>query len=145
MDVNNTSRLREDAAGLLVCVAPLDGSLEVNMPTQMRYGVMMQEGYPPQAGQQGASKMFTSMRRWICCKSVVVDVYAFVDNCVQCARSRVGKRRRTNSINTFPPAEPLTDIRFDLLGPLPQKDAGNVLLVPQVCPAGLGLGLSLRW
>jgi len=145
MDVNNKPRLREDAAGLLACVAPLDGSLEVNMPTRMRYGMMMQEDYPPQAGQQGASKMYTSMRRWIYWESIVVDVYAFVDNCVQCARSRAGKRRRTNSINTSPPAGPLTDLRFDLLGLLPQTYAGNVLLVPSVCPAGLGLVLSLSW
>jgi len=29
----------------------------------MRYGVMMREHYPPQAGHPGANKMYTSMRR----------------------------------------------------------------------------------
>jgi len=56
---------------------------------------------------------------------MVVDVYAFVANCTPCARSRVGKRRKTNYLKTFPPTEPLTDLCMDLLGPLPRTAAGN--------------------
>jgi len=56
---------------------------------------------------------------------MVVDVYAFVANCTQCARNRVGKRRKTNYLKTFPPTEPLTDLCMDLLGPLPWTAAGN--------------------
>jgi len=41
----------------------LDGAAQVYVPTHMRYGVMMREQYPPQAGHPGANKMYTSMRR----------------------------------------------------------------------------------
>jgi len=56
---------------------------------------------------------------------MVVDVNAFVANCTQCARNRVGKRRKTNYLKTFPPTEPLTDLCMDLLWPLPRTAAGN--------------------
>jgi len=85
----------------------------------------MQEHYPPQAGLPGANKMYTSMRRWFYWESMVVDVDAFVAKCVQCARNRVGKRRKTNYLKTFPPTESLTDLCMDLLGPLPRTEAGN--------------------
>jgi len=125
MDSSGKSRFREDPNGLLVRTAPLDGAAKVYVPTHMRYGVMMREHYPPQAGHPGANNMYTSMRRWFYWESVVVDVYAFVANCTQCARNRVDKRRKTNYINTFPPTEPLTDLCMDLLGPLPRTSAGN--------------------
>jgi len=57
MDGNDKSRIREDANGLLVRVAPLDGSLQVYVPRHLRYGVMMREHYPPQAGHPGGNKM----------------------------------------------------------------------------------------
>jgi len=56
---------------------------------------------------------------------MVVDAYAFMANCTQCARNRVGRRRKTNYPKTFPPTEPLTDLCMDLLGPLPRTAAGN--------------------
>jgi len=125
MDGSDKSRFREDPNGLLVRVAPFDGATQVYVPTRMRDGVMVREHYPPQAGHPGANKMYTSMRRWFYWESVVVDVYAFVANCTQCARNRVGKRRKTNYLKTFPPTEPLTDLCMDLLGPLPRTAAGN--------------------
>jgi len=125
MDGNDKSRFHEDPNGLLVRTAPLDGAAQVYVPTHMRYGVMMWEHYPPQAGHPGAIKMYTSMRRLFYWESMVVDVYAFVANCTQCARNRVGKRRKTNYLKTFPLTEPLTDLCMDLLGPLPRTAAGN--------------------
>jgi len=56
---------------------------------------------------------------------MVVDVYAFVANCTQCARNRVGNRRKTNYLNTFPPTESLTNLCMNLLGLLPRTAAGN--------------------
>jgi len=56
---------------------------------------------------------------------MVVDVYAIVANCTQCARNRVGKRRKTNSLKTFIPMEPLKDLCMNLVGPLPRTAAGN--------------------
>jgi len=101
----------------------------------MRYGVMMRENYPPQAGHPGANKMCTSMRRWFYWESMVVDVYVFVANCTQCARNRVGERRTKNYLKTLPPTEPLTDICMNLLGPLPRTAAGNehLLVVVDRC------------
>ena len=69
------------------------------------------------------------MRRWFYWESMVVDVYAFVGNCIECARNRAGKRRRTNYLKKFPPTEPLTDVCMDLLGPLPRTDVGNEYLL----------------
>jgi len=103
----------------------LDEAAQVYVPTHMRYGVMMREQYPPQAGHPGVNKMYTSMRRYFFWESMVVDVYAFVANCTQCARNRVGKRRKTKYLKTFPPTEPLTDLCMDLLGPLLRTAAGN--------------------
>jgi len=125
MDGNDMSRFREDPNGLLVRTVPLDGVAHVFVPTHMRYGVMIREHYPLQAGHPGANKMFTSMRRRFYWESMVVDVYAFVANCTQCARNRVGKRRKTNYLKTFPPTEPLTNLCMDLLGPVPRTAAGN--------------------
>ena len=53
-----------------------------------------------------------------------VDVSAFVGNCVQCARNRVGKVRKPNFLKTFPPKDPLTDLCMNLLDPLPRTEAG---------------------
>jgi len=129
MDSSDKSRFREDPNGLLVRTAPLDGAAQVYVPTHMRYGVMMRKHYPPQAGHPGANKMYTSMRRWFYWESMVVNVCAFVANCTQRARNRVGKRRKTNYLKTFPPTEPLTDLCMDLLGPLPRTAAGNEQLL----------------
>jgi len=96
MDGNENSRFREDPNGLSVRTAPLDGAAKVYVPTHMRYGVMMREHYPPQAGHVRANKMYNSMRRWLYWESMVVDVYSSVANCVQCARNRIVKRRKTN-------------------------------------------------
>jgi len=79
-----------------VPTAPLVGAAQVYVPTHMRYGVMMREQYPPEAGHPGANKMNTSMRLWFDWESLMVDVYAFVAICTQCARNRVSKRRKTN-------------------------------------------------
>jgi len=125
MDGNDKARFHEDPNGLLVRAAPLDGAAQVYVPIRMRYGVIMREHFPPQAGHPGANKMYTSMRWWFYWESMVVDVYAFVANCTQCARNRVGKRRKTNYLKTFPPTEPLTDPCMGLLGPLPRTAAGN--------------------
>jgi len=125
MDGNDKSRFREDPNGLLVRTAPLDGAAQVYVPIHMPFELMMREHYPPQAGHPGANKMYTSMRRWLYWESIVVDVYAFVANCTQCARNRVSKRRKTNYLKTFPPTEPLTDLCMDLLGPFPRTAAGN--------------------
>jgi len=100
LDSSDKARFREDPNGLLVRAAPLDGAAQVYVPTHMRYGVMMREHYPPQAGHQGANKMYTSMRRWFYWESMVVDVYAIVATCTLCARNRVGKRRKTNYLKT---------------------------------------------
>jgi len=132
MDGNDKSRFRDDPNGLLVRTVPLDGVAQVFVPTHMRYGVTIREHYPLQAGHPGANKMYTSMRRWFYCESMVVDVYAFVANCTQCARNRVGKRRKTNYLKTFPPTKPLTNLCKDLLGPLPRTAAGNEHLLVMV-------------
>jgi len=63
MDGKEKSRFFEDPNGHFVGTAPMDGAAQVNVPTHMRYGVMMLELYPPQAGHPGENKMYTSMRR----------------------------------------------------------------------------------
>jgi len=70
MDSSDKYRFHEDPDGLLVRAAPLDGATQVNVPTHMRYAVMMREHYPPQAGHSGANKMYTSMQR-----SILLGIY----------------------------------------------------------------------
>jgi len=125
MHGSDKSRFREDPYGLLVRTAPFDGVAQVYVPTHIRYGVMMREHYRQQAGHPGANKMYTTMRQWLYWESMVVDVYAFVANCTQCARNRVGKRRKTNYLMTLPPTEPLADLCMDLLGPIPRTASGK--------------------
>lgn len=129
MDGNDKSRFREDTNGLLVRIAPLDDAVQVYVPSHMRHGVLMREHLPPQAGHPGANKMYTSMRRWFYWEAMVIEVYAFVANCLLCARRRVGPRRRTNYMKSFPATEPLTDLSIDLLGPLPRTKVGNEFLL----------------
>jgi len=64
MDGNDKSRFHDDPNGLLMRTVLLYGAAQVYVPSHMRYGVMMREHYPPQAGHPGAKKMYTSMRRW---------------------------------------------------------------------------------
>jgi len=126
---NDKSWFHEDPNGRLVRTAPLDGAAQVYVPPHMRYGVMMREFYPQRAGHPGENKMYTSLRRWFYWESMVVDAHAFVANCTQCARNRVGKRRKKNYLKNFPPTEPLTDLCMDLLDPLPRTAAGNERLL----------------
>jgi len=129
MDGNDKSRFREGPNGLFVRTAPLDKAAQVFVLTHMRYRVVMRERYPPQAGHPGANKMYTSIRRWFYLESMVLDVYALLANCTQCARNRVGKRRKKNYLKTFSPTEPLMDLYVDLLGPLPRTASGNEYLL----------------
>ena len=63
MERSDESRFHEDANGLVVRAAPLEGAAHVYALTPMRYGVMMREQYSPQVGHPGASKMNTWVRR----------------------------------------------------------------------------------
>ena len=103
------SRFWGDASALLVLFAPTWVPLQVYVPTPMRYGVRTRENYPPHARNPCANKTHMSMRPWLSRESMAVDVYAFMANFVQCARNRVGKRRMTANLNTFPATETLTN------------------------------------
>ena len=129
IDGNLKSRFCEDANGLLVRVASLDGAIQAHVPTHMRLAVMMREHYPPQVGHPGANKMYTGMRRWFYWGAMVVDVDALVADCTECARNRVGRRWKTNYLKTFLPTEPLTELCMDVLGPLPVTTEGNKYLL----------------
>jgi len=58
LDGNEEFRFRKDPNGLFSRTVALDGEAQVYMQTHMRYGVMMPEHYPPQAGHPGANRMY---------------------------------------------------------------------------------------
>jgi len=146
MDGNDKSWFREDANRIMVRTAPWDGTEQVYVPTHMRYGVLMLGHYPPPARNAEASRMYTSMRRWFYWESMVVHDYTVVASCMQCARYRVGKRRKTKYLKTFPPTELLTNVCLDLLFSLPQPAAENEYLFFIVdCFSKMMRAITLSW
>jgi len=132
MDHNAHSRYSETAQGLLVRHAPLDWATQVYVPKSLRTEILTFEHAPAHAGHLGANKMYVSTRPFFYWESIVADVYDYVANCGTCAKGRAGGRRRTNPLRLFPPTEPLSIVRLDLLGPLPNTAMGNRYLLAMV-------------
>jgi transposase InsO family protein len=118
-----------DRRGLLVRVAPSDGTQQVVVPRTLVRRILHNEHYPPSAGHPGAHRMFLSLRRAYFWPRMAADVYETVNNCDACARNRISEKAKTNPLKLFPAKGPLESVAMDILGPLPRTKHGNRFLL----------------
>jgi transposase InsO family protein len=115
--------------GVLVRIAPSDGSRQVVVPRSLVVRLLFLEHYPPAAGHPGSHRMFQTIRRSFFWPQMVEDVAETVRQCDLCARNRISEKRRTNPLQLFPAKGPLESVAMDILGPLPRTKHGNCLLL----------------
>ncbi len=88
---------------------------QIVVPLTLRSKILNMAHYLPISGHPGGRKLYKAIRRdyyWPC---LVLDAYAFVRNCAECAKERVRLRKRSTNLKLFPAAAPLEDIAMDLL------------------------------
>jgi hypothetical protein len=103
----NSKRLRPhspglyylDDRGVLIGIAPSDGSKQVVVPKSLRSKVLYLEHYPTAVAHPGTHIMFRNMRRSFYWPHMAEDVYETVRQCDDCARNRISERRHTTSYN----------------------------------------------
>ena len=115
--------------GILVRIAPSDGSRQVVVPKVLVSRILFLEHYPPTVGHPGAHKMFRTIRRSFFWPQMVEHIYETVRQCDPCARNRISEKRRTNPLKLFPAQGPLESVAMDILGPLPRTKHGNRFLL----------------
>jgi transposase InsO family protein len=118
-----------DRRGLLVRVAPSDGTCQVVIPTGLRQRILHNEHCPPSAGHPGAHRMFLSLRRAYFWPRLASDVYETVSNCDACDRNRIAEKTKTNPLKLFSAEGPLESVAMDILGPLPRTKHENRFLL----------------
>jgi Integrase zinc binding domain/Integrase core domain len=121
------SDLNED--GILIRIAPSDGSRQIVVPRSLVSRVLFLEHYPPAIENPGAHRMFRTIRRSFFWPRMVEDVYDTVRQCDLCARNRISEKRRTNPLKLFPAKGPLESVAMAILGPLPRTKHGNRFLL----------------
>lgn len=118
-----------DDDGLLIRIAPIDGSHQVVVPDSLTSRILYLEHYPPAVGHPGAHRMFRTMRRSFFWPRMAEDVYETIRQCDHCARNRITEKRHTNPLRLFPANGPLESVAMDILGPLPRTKHGNRFLL----------------
>jgi transposase InsO family protein len=118
-----------DDRGVLIRIAPSDGSRQIVVPLALRSKVLYLEHYPKTVAHPGAHRMFQTMRRSFYWPHMAEDVYETVRQCDACARNRISERRHTNRLQLFPAKGPLESVAMDILGPLPRTKHGNRFLL----------------
>jgi transposase InsO family protein len=118
-----------DDRGILIRIAPSDGSKQVVVPKSLRSKVLYLEHYHTAVAHPGAHRMFRNMRRSFYWPHMEEDVYETVRQCDACARYRISERRHTNFLQLFPAKGPLESLAMDILGPLPRTKHGNRFLL----------------
>ena len=118
-----------DEEGLLIRIAPSDGTRQIVVPPGLIRRVLYNEHYPVSAGHPGAHKMFLTIRRSFFWPGMAADVYETVRRCDSCARNRISENRRTNPLKLFPAKGPLESLAMDILGPMPRTRHGNRFLL----------------
>jgi hypothetical protein len=67
--------------GLLIRIAPIDGSLQVIVPDSLTSRILYLEHYPPAVGHPGAHQMFRTIRRSFFWPRMAEDVYETIRKC----------------------------------------------------------------
>jgi Integrase zinc binding domain len=118
-----------DDRGVLIRIAPSDGSKQVVVPKSLRSKFLYLEHYPMAVAHPAAHRMFRTMRRSFYWPHMAEDVYETVRQCDACARNRISERLYTNFLQLFPAKGPLESVALDILGPLPRTKHGNRFLL----------------
>jgi Integrase zinc binding domain len=105
-----------DDRGVLIRIAPSDGSKQVVVPKSLRSKVIYLEHYPIAVAHPGVHRMFRTMRRSFYWPHMAEDVYETFRTCDACARNRISERRHTNFLQLFPANGPLESVAMDILG-----------------------------
>lgn len=80
-------------------------------------------------GHPGSSRMYYSLRTRFYWPSMATDAYGVVTRCASCAQSRLALRLHTAGMKLFPATDPLTEVKIDILGPLPRTKSRNVFIL----------------
>jgi hypothetical protein len=84
-----------DEDGILVRIAPLDGSRQIVVPWSLRPRLLWLEHFPVVAAHPGVSNMYAAMRRRFYWRNMYMEVEETVRHCTVCAKNRVKERKRT--------------------------------------------------
>jgi Integrase zinc binding domain len=118
-----------DKDGLLIRIAPSDGSHQTVVPSSLVPGLLYLEHYPAASGHPGAYHMFQTIRRTFFWPKIVEDIYETARQCDACARNRISERKHTNKLQLFHAKSPLESVAMDILGPLPRTKHGSRFLL----------------
>jgi Integrase zinc binding domain/RNase H-like domain found in reverse transcriptase len=118
-----------DEDGILVRIAPLDGSRQIVVPWSLRPRILWLEHFPVVAAHPGVSKMYAAMRRRFYWRKMCKKVEETVRHCTVCAKNRVTERKRNSFLKLFQASGPLEFVAMDILGPLPKPEHGNRFLL----------------
>jgi Integrase zinc binding domain len=118
-----------DEDGILVRIAPLDGSRQIVISGSLRPRILWLEHFPVVAAHPGVSKMYAAMRRRFYWSNMYKEVEETVRHCTVCAKNRVKERKRTSFLKLFRASGPLEFVAMDILGPLPKTEHGNRFLL----------------
>jgi hypothetical protein len=97
-----------DEDGILVRIAPLDGSRQIVVPWSLRPLLLWLEHFHVVAALQGVSKMYAAMRRRFYWRNMHKEVEETVRHCTVCAKNRVNETKRTSCcfLKLFPASGP---------------------------------------
>lgn len=128
LGTSKTGAFTENADGLIMRVAPMDGAEQIVVPALMRLLILRRDHNSLAAGHPGKSRMFGSMRRYYYWPAMAVDIADYVKGCTLCAQNRLKCQSRVTPMQQFPPDGPNELVALDILGPLPPTSAGNVYI-----------------
>jgi hypothetical protein len=85
-----------DESGLLVCIAPLDKSLQIVIPAALQSRLFHLENFLQTAGHLGLSRMIPSMRRRFFCPRLAAAIMETVRQCTNCAKNKIKERSQAS-------------------------------------------------
>jgi Integrase zinc binding domain len=115
--------------GILVRIAPLDGSRQIVVSWSLQPHLLWQEHFPVVTAHPWVSKMYAAMRRRFYWRNMYKEVEETVRHCTVCEKNPVKERKRTSFLKLFPASGTLEFVAMDILGPLPKMEYGNRFLL----------------
>ncbi|HLP43682.1 MAG TPA: DDE-type integrase/transposase/recombinase, partial [Candidatus Nanoarchaeia archaeon] len=78
----------------------------------------------PSVGHQGVAKMTQALRNIVWWPEMLTDIYDYCKYCLTCQRFKPAKQKIPSASNP-PPARCLEQVSMDIVGPLPNSNAGS--------------------
>jgi len=103
---------------------------QLAIPKSLRERVLTLEHHATVAAHPGMNRMYDTMRKAYYWPSMVSDIHTTITKCPTYAQNRLDLRRQTTPLTLFPATEPLTELSFDIFGPIPAfKKCNRFVLV----------------